>query len=277
MAEIGPIQPQSLIDRLLFQYGNLLARGGSGINQLATAANVGPRGPLYENALRLVGQDLTAGGNALRDWGMGFTPVRGSMTNPVVNRNQLIDAASGLFPVADVAGKIPGAVRHAAKDFAEAAVRGVSRIAPESKMPTISARMARAWELGQKHKEKMGELDRESFYERLPSDELRFIASIEDQDPLARAFYESALRGAAQPRYAKGWRYGDAPQNGVSRNHVDDRSELGISMANVEGIDYQWAPMGSVGNAKEYEGWLLDPDSFWGSDGEPLMVGIVKR
>ena len=135
----------------------------------------------------------------------------------------------------------------------------------------------RAWNLGKKHR---GELDGKKpntfFYENMPQTELDFVSDMEANSPVQIAFYESALRGAKMPRRAIGWRFGKAKDKGVSKNYTDDTEELGISMAGVDGVDYQWYPMAKVGEPNYYEGWLFDPDEFRGSDNEPLMVGLTK-
>lgn len=140
-------------------------------------------------------------------------------------------------------------------------------------LPT--SQQLKAWKLGLEHRRRLGDRKRTvDFYETLPSDELEFISRIEEMAPVSRGFYESALRGAEMPKPASGMRYGKAPANGFSWNHVDQRPEIGVSMASVEGLPYQWNPMQVVGPESRYRGWLLDANHFWGSDGEPLMLGL---
>lgn len=140
-----------------------------------------------------------------------------------------------------------------------------------------SPQQMRAFELGKKHRALLdGEEVGIGFYQSLPSDELDFVAYIEERAPVSRGFYLSALKGAEMPKRGTGVRYGKAPGAGVSRNHVDDRGEVGVSMSSVDGVDYKWAPMGIAGKPVRYEGWLLDPEVFWGSDGEPLMLGLKE-
>jgi diguanylate cyclase (GGDEF)-like protein len=135
----------------------------------------------------------------------------------------------------------------------------------------------RAWNLGKKHRGALdGKKPNTFFYENMPQTELDFVSDMEVNSPVQRAFYESALRGAKMPSRAIGWRFGKAKDKGVSKNYTDDTDELGISMAGVDGGDYQWYPMSKVGEPNYYEGWLLDPDEFRGSDNEPLMVGLTK-
>jgi hypothetical protein len=145
-----------------------------------------------------------------------------------------------------------------------------------SSAPAPTDQQLKSWDLGQKHRKMLGEDGTRSadFYESLPSHELDFVSKIEDSDPVSRAFYESAIRNADQPKFTAGYRYGNAPENGTSWNHVDQRPELGVSMANVKGYDYQWYPMQQVGKPVKYQGLALDYDKFFGSDGEPLMVGL---
>lgn len=134
----------------------------------------------------------------------------------------------------------------------------------------------RAFEMGRKDWEAN---DRErpgySFYVDQPGNPER-DALMSRNDPVESAFYESGARGAEAPRLTTGHRRGGIPADGVSTNHVEGGLEMGVSMARVEGVDYQFYPMGGLVNVPEtaYQGWLLDPDEFWGSDGEPLMVGL---
>lgn len=138
-----------------------------------------------------------------------------------------------------------------------------------------TAQQLKAWAMGQRHRKMLGDEKPSSyFYEELPQSELDFVSRLEENMPVSRGFYESALRGAEMPKRSKGTRYGEAPKSGVSLNHVDGGTELGVSMAKVPGVDYQWYPMQKVGKPFEYDGWLLDPAHFWGSDGEPLMLGL---
>ena len=135
----------------------------------------------------------------------------------------------------------------------------------------------KAWELGLKHREMQGKFNSvHDMYENIPNEELNFISDMEGRYPLLRAFYESARRGAEKPKFTRGVRFGEAPKHGYSMNHVDGTQELGVSMGSVDGLKYQWYPMGKFGSPVKYQGWLLDPDVFRGSDGEPLMVGLKK-
>lgn len=141
-----------------------------------------------------------------------------------------------------------------------------------------SAQQQKAYEIGKKHAVVADGDFGQSFYESLPADELRFVANIEESAPVSRAFYLSGLEGTKPPSPAIGYRHGDKPAGGVSYNHVEGRPEKGVSMAKVEGVDYEWAPMGGRAGSRRsrFAGWLMDPDKFWGADGEPLMVGLKK-
>ncbi len=166
----------------------------------------------------------------------------------------------------------------AMQQLAERTLAGPLGIAPvgmtEALKPT--AQQLKAWAMGERHRKLLGgEKPSPYFYEQLPSSELDFVSRIEEGAPVSRGFYESALRGAEMPKRSRGTRYGNAPDSGVSQNHVDGTAELGVSMARVPGVDYQWYPMQKVGKPVEYDGWLLDPAHFWGSDGEPLMLGLT--
>lgn len=181
------------------------------------------------------------------------------------------DVAGGLL------GALPGAFVGATKvgkaaDTLLPDVRSAAMKKPA--FPNESAQ--EAWELGLEIRKRFGD-DAPDYFD-LSDDELGRIATWEAGDPVARAFYESARQGAKQPRLARGTRRGDPPEGGVSRNWADNRNELGVSMATAEGTDFQWLPMGGRQEYPEQplEGWLLDPEKFWGAEGEPLMVAVRK-
>lgn len=123
------------------------------------------------------------------------------------------------------------------------------------------------------HKANENERPDSSFYEAIPEHELSFIGRM---GPICNGFYESGARNAELPQWKTGSRFGAVPEDGVSRNWTDGRDELGVSMSKVEGNSYQWYPMARQSAEKKYKGWLLDHDRFWGSDGEPLMLGLKE-
>lgn len=60
-------------------------------------------------------------------------------------------------------------------------------------------------------------------------------------------------------------------------NKATGELEQGVSMARVDGVDYEWYPISDSKYKRtpiNYEGYLLDPDYFWGGDGEPLMLKL---
>ena len=165
-----------------------------------------------------------------------------------------------------------GAVKESNKSAGSPGERGESE---DSEKPAVKPGWKFAYDLGSRlRSENGGEPLRIFDFENLPESVVRRIGSF---GPISSAFFESGMRGAKMPEWGRGTRYGGLPEEGFSRNHVDGGGrEHGVSMASVDGHDYQWYPMGGhIGaRASRYEGWVLDPDAFWGSDGEPLMVGL---
>ena len=78
---------------------------------------------------------------------------------------------------------------------------------------------------------------------------------------------------------AVGYRYGDAPESGYSRNHATGQLEAGVSMAGLGGgYDCSsFAVMGwrEAGERKQYYTGTLVLDST-GSDGEPLLSDVTR-
>lgn len=141
----------------------------------------------------------------------------------------------------------------------------------------------KAYELGVKHREAM---------EKNPNLTLMDIMHASDAADsalndliykqgyeLSAAAYESGRRGAKIPTLAKGLRYGKAPESGFSFNKATGDPEQGVSMAKVDGVNYEWYPVSDSKTTRKpinYEGYLLDPDHFWGGDGEPLMLRVIE-
>lgn len=141
----------------------------------------------------------------------------------------------------------------------------------------------KAYELGVKHREAM---------EKNPNLTLMDIMHASDAADsalndliykqgyeLSAAAYESGRRGAKIPTLAKGLRYGNAPESGFSFNKATGDPEQGVSMAKVDGVNYEWYPVSDSKTTRKpinYEGYLLDPDHFWGGDGEPLMLRVIE-
>jgi len=90
----------------------------------------------------------------------------------------------------------------------------------------------------------------------------------------ALAFLNAGMRGADMPRWVTGWRYGEVPEGGRSRNFRDNRYEDGVSMAYVDGLgdtsDGTYRIFNGHGRKVAVGGWLI---AARGSDGEPLVVG----
>jgi hypothetical protein len=130
VVEMRPIERRTIIDKILGKYGDALTWAGKGASRLAKLGGQTPLGELYANALRSTGEGLEESGHAFHDWSAGFSPIHstGNVTQPAVDREQLAAILGGLPPVAEVAGAVPGAVRHAARDFVEGQVRGLPRI-----------------------------------------------------------------------------------------------------------------------------------------------------
>jgi len=135
---IGPIEPEGGWNKFLYWYGNLLNSAGGGVNELASLARRGGHAAAVPNLINMMGAGLQDSGNALRDWGLGFAPIRstpeGGYTYPRVDRQQLVDSVNGLIPLYQVAKAMPGAVKHAAIDFANASVKGAAYMTPPSKL-----------------------------------------------------------------------------------------------------------------------------------------------
>ena len=94
--------------------------------------------------------------------------------------------------------------------------------------------------------------------------------------PMNRLAFNSGIRADDFPMMETGYRYGKAPQSGVSKNYADNTYEPGVSMAAV-GDDNSW-----LGNSiffrdrdiHEYQG--LHNPNIRGSDGEPLLSGVKE-
>lgn len=145
----------------------------------------------------------------------------------------------------------------------------------------LTPRQLKAYELGKKHREILQanpEMTYEDLVWQMRGDEDTFFREIASPNsPMSYGAYESGRRGGTLPKISKGYRYGNPPSSGYSHNFVDGRNESGVSMAKVDGVDFNWVPMSEETMRKipkEYEGWLLDPEVFWGSDGEPLMLNL---
>lgn len=135
---IGPIEREGLFQRGLGAYADLLdtvtQKAGGVADWLKGSSS--PNARLLGMALRSNSDPLNEGAHALQDWSVGFAPVRptpeGGYTYPRVDRKQLVDSVTGLMPLYQVAKAVPGAVKHAARDFGMATAEGLPRMAGKS-------------------------------------------------------------------------------------------------------------------------------------------------
>jgi hypothetical protein len=108
----------------------------------------------------------------------------------------------------------------------------------------------------------------DAFKERLVAD-----------DRLA-VFFKAGRAGREIPVWAWGWRWGDLPESGKSRNWADDRNEPGVSCIHVEGDDWEsssstFEMFNKKGRTKVYcAGWTVMHAR--GSDSEPLLAGAIR-
>lgn len=96
-------------------------------------------------------------------------------------------------------------------------------------------------------------------------------------------FLQAGFYGTEIPTWVRGWRYGNIPAEGRSKNYKDDKMEEGISMMEVtlngETIRTkdEISALFIVADKRkvvECEGWL---NTFAkGSDGEPLLFGAKE-
>lgn len=141
----------------------------------------------------------------------------------------------------------------------------------------------KAYELGVKHREAMEKNPNltlmDIMYTSDAADSALNDLIYKQGYELSAAAYESGRRGAKIPTLAKGLRYGKAPESGFSFNKATGDPEQGVSMAKVDGVNYEWYPVSDSKTTRKpinYEGYLLDPDHFWGGDGEPLMLRVIE-
>lgn len=107
-----------------------------------------------------------------------------------------------------------------------------------------------------------------------PEVDLKDLASPEM--PVSNAFFMAGGAGNPLPSWETGWRYGQLPEGGRSRNFRDDRFEPGVSLAHLDGVgdtsDGTYRLFNNGGKKVEVAGWLIIPK---GSDGEPILVGAI--
>lgn len=137
VGSVGPIVPQGYLNNLLGAYGNVLSAVGAKTQQFTDPLTKGADavGPymLGKGLDWLVGQPARAGGQAFTDWSQGYKPVdfSESLTNPSVNREQLLGVAQGIPPLAPFAKAVPGALKTGTEEF----LRGIPRSHIQDFMP----------------------------------------------------------------------------------------------------------------------------------------------
>jgi hypothetical protein len=94
--------------------------------------------------------------------------------------------------------------------------------------------------------------------------------------PESDEFFKSGYYGISKPSLNVGWRFGDAPESGRSRNFAEDRSERGVSFMQTGGEDklegmYELMNSGGNKRIRWYVGLQLEAR---GADGEALMVAV---
>ena len=96
-----------------------------------------------------------------------------------------------------------------------------------------------------------------------------------------REFFLSGLYGLDEPKLVVGRRFGDIPDTGYSWNKATNEYENGISIVdvldgNTQSKEY-WQYDGLLGNRENLWVWgyLLDNETFYGGDGESLLVNAA--
>lgn len=95
--------------------------------------------------------------------------------------------------------------------------------------------------------------------------------------PAMQVAFEAGQKGidlSKQPDVT-GYRYGKAPDSGISTNYAEGRSERGLSLANLKGGKKVGSTIWFEGRKRyKYTGLLLP---WKGSDGEPLIISYQTR
>lgn len=146
---VGPI-PLDFWHWLLAQGGGLFSSAGNAASKVGQGlmSDPTPPNPEYGNPGQVVGpafnflvsQPLQAAGQGLTDWSQGFAPIQstGNPTQPLVNRQQLMDIGGGLAMAAPFARAVPGAIADAGRDFAAASGMGMG-VMPLKRPPLFQA------------------------------------------------------------------------------------------------------------------------------------------
>jgi hypothetical protein len=165
-------------------------------------------------------------------------------------------------------------IKNQAKEQAMLTAAAITEIT--ATIPAISdraptANMARAYALGQKY----AHIHEDDALDAMTGNESDFYCgTVEDYQNIHIA-YLAGRAGTEPPTWQAGWRYGDMPACGQSRNHVTGDLEWGVSMMAVrdcgETGDFLSATFCASGReVRYYAGWLVTHTA--GSDGEPLLV-----
>ena len=265
------------------------------VNAIREAMTYQPRteaGEMYQQALSGAVERIVQSA-PVRTWKQGvdiaggYSPTAGAVLATVPTA---IGVAAGTKPALKAGREVSflanqmqtGLLENAMTPKSLHSQAGVINITSKPKR-VMSETARKAYDLGVKHREMMEEnpdltlLD--IAYRSNAEDNALSDAIYRQGYELSAAAYESGRRGAKPPVLSTGLRYGKAPESGFSMNKATGASEQGVSMAKVDGVDYEWNPVSDsklVRKPSKYEGWLLDPDHFWGGDGEPLMIKPIE-
>lgn len=162
---------------------------------------------------------------------------------------------------------------------AEAVVKKLQRrraklggVSTKTKSPSATAR--EMYNRGKLAREKYG--DEGAFAEEFAMrDPLTFP---DPSDDVGFAFWQAGFSGGREPQYVRGWRYGDIPESGASKNYATGETEAGVSLAGLgDDLDDNARAFRAISSGDkdivDVEGWLIEET---GSDGEPLIVGAKK-
>lgn len=136
--------------------------------------------------------------------------------------------------------------------------------------PAIPNDLREAWEIGRKV---AGMSDTEAVYSGLVPD---WVFNFGHE---VTEFYEAGRREES-PEFVVGWRRGDLPEGGRSRNYASNEAEPGVSIAYAhrrDDMELNALTMIGVGGRKKVfvEGWAF-PKSRWGSDGEIVILNAKE-
>ena len=131
--------------------------------------------------------------------------------------------------------------------------------------------------MGQEHREKYPGYNEASIArEELNGPNWEEKAASLPQTASQLEFYRSGLYNRDDPKFNVGWRYGSAPDSGISQNFKDDIREPGISFMQLgdekkTSGTYEMFNGHDVNSIHWYAGF---ENHSRGSDGEPLMVAV---